>query len=212
MNIKKATQKYEAWVAKRAVLVEPDLALKHRRMAEDEFSFLRATFYRWVQLWPGVCPDLAKAPSVLAVGDLHVENFGTWRDVEGRLIWGVNDFDEAYPLAYTNNLVRLAMSAHLAIAANHLAVDAADACGRILAGYMDGLEAGGQPFVLEEEHGWLRELALGELRDPVRFWAKMEALATVRGGIAKRVRKALEWLLPGARARLPRGPPSGGVG
>jgi len=32
---------------------------------------------------------------VLAVGDLHVENFGTWRDAEGRLIWGVNDFDES---------------------------------------------------------------------------------------------------------------------
>jgi len=35
---------------------------------------------------------------VLAVGDLHVENFGTWRDAEGRLIWGVNDFDEAWRL------------------------------------------------------------------------------------------------------------------
>ena len=31
----------------------------------------------------------------LSVGDLHVENFGTWRDSEGRLIWGINDFDEA---------------------------------------------------------------------------------------------------------------------
>ena len=156
MNIKKATQRYEAWVAKRAVLVERDLVLKHRRMAEDEFSFMRATFYRWSQLWPEVCPDLAKAPAVLAVGDLHVENFGTWRDTEGRLIWGVNDFDEAYPLAYTNDLVRLAVSAHLAIAANHLAVDVADACESILAGYVGGLKVGGKPFVLEEEHGWLR--------------------------------------------------------
>jgi uncharacterized protein (DUF2252 family) len=25
-----------------------------------------------------------------------VENFGAWRDVEGRLIWGINDFDEAW--------------------------------------------------------------------------------------------------------------------
>jgi hypothetical protein len=30
--------------------------------------------------------------------------------------------------------------------------------------------------VLEEGHGWLRELALGELRDPVRFWAKLDGL------------------------------------
>ncbi len=33
---------------------------------------------------------------VLAVGDLHVNSFGTWRDAEGRLCWGLDDFDEAY--------------------------------------------------------------------------------------------------------------------
>ena len=102
MRIKKATKKYEAWLAKNITIVPADLALKHTRMAEDPFQFLRATFYRWVQVWPQVCPDLARAPRVLAVGDLHVENFGTWRDQEGRLIWGVNDFDEAYPMPYTN--------------------------------------------------------------------------------------------------------------
>ena len=115
MRIQKATKKYEAWLAKNITIVPADLALKHTRMAEDQFQFLRATFYRWMQVWPQVCPDLARAPRVLAVGDLHVENFGTWRDKEGRLIWGVNDFDEAYPLPYTIDLVRLAMSAHLAI-------------------------------------------------------------------------------------------------
>jgi len=34
-------------------------------------------------LWQETCPDLAKGPWVKAVGDLHVENFGTWRDTEG---------------------------------------------------------------------------------------------------------------------------------
>ena len=48
---------------------------------------------------------------MLAVGDLHVENFGTWRDADGRLCWGINDFDEADRLPYTNDLVRLAASA-----------------------------------------------------------------------------------------------------
>jgi hypothetical protein len=47
----------------------------------------------------------------MAVGDLHLENFGIWRDAEGRLVWGVNDFDEAHPMAFTNDLVRLAVSA-----------------------------------------------------------------------------------------------------
>ncbi len=140
--------------------------------------------------------DIAKAPRVLAVGDLHLENFGTWRDVEGRLIWGVNDFDEAFPMAYTNDLVRLATSVHLAVAANHLALAEPDACKTILNGYREGLEEGGKPFVLEEEHKWLRETVTGELRDPVHFWGKMNAMPTARGEISKSARKALEELLP----------------
>jgi len=63
----------------------------------SRIPFFRATFYRWLQLWPELCADLVKAPPVLGVGDLHIENFGTWRDEEGRLIWGVNDLDEAWP-------------------------------------------------------------------------------------------------------------------
>jgi hypothetical protein len=199
MRIKKATKKYEVWLAKHTAIVQADLALKCTRMAEDSFPFLRATFYRWAQVWPEICPELARAPRVLAVGDLHVENFGTWRDQEGRLIWGVNDFDEAYPMAYTNDVVRLATSAHLAVAANHLALPDADACGAILKGYREGLESGGRPFVLEENHKWLREAATGELRDPVHFWGKMNALPSVRGDVPKSARRALEDLLPAPR-------------
>jgi uncharacterized protein (DUF2252 family) len=131
-------------------------------MAEAAFPFLRATFYRWMQIWPEVCPDLAKAPHVLGIGDLHVENFGTWRDAEGRLVWGVNDFDEAATLPYTNDLVRLAASALLAIEGGHLSLKAKDACAVILDGYRKSLAEHGHPFVLEEEHGWLRRIALGE--------------------------------------------------
>jgi uncharacterized protein (DUF2252 family) len=94
MDIIKATKAHEAWLGERISLIEADLRLKHQRMAQSPFPFLRATFYRWVQLWPRVCPELATAPAVLGIGDLHVENFGTWRDGEGRLIWGVNDFEE----------------------------------------------------------------------------------------------------------------------
>src|ERR1700724_4902843 len=128
MNVVKATRQFEAWLGKRTPLVKKDLRTKHEAMKSSAFRFLRATYYRWAQIWPKICPDLAKSPQVLAVGDLHVENFGTWRDIEGRLIWGVNDFDEAYPLPYANDLVRLAVSAHLAISANHLTLLHEDAC------------------------------------------------------------------------------------
>lgn len=196
MNFREATKKYEAWLGQQTMVLAADLQLKHQRMAADVFSFLRATFYRWIELWPEVCPDLAKAPSVLAVGDLHVDNFGTWRDSEGRLIWGINDFDEAFPLSYTVDLVRLASSARLAIAANDLALEPKDACAALLSGYMEGLEAGGKAFVLAEQHHVLREMALCELRDPVHFWKKIEDLPTLKHPAQASARKRLEEALP----------------
>lgn len=160
------------------------------------FPFLRATYYRWAQIWPKTCPDLAKAPRVLAVGDLHVENFGTWRDVEGRLIWGVNDFDETHTLAYTNDLVRLAVSAHLASEGGPLPIRHKDICDSILDGYREGLRAEGMPFVLGEKNEWLRLIAESELRDPIHFWAKLDALPTVREDVPVSAIDAIEHLMP----------------
>ena len=196
LNIQQATERYEAWLASRITLLPADVELKHQRMAESPFPFLRATFYRWVQRWPEVCPELAAAPVVLSVGDLHIENFGTWRDAEGRLIWGINDFDEAYPMPYTNDLVRLAASAILAIRENHLSLDPEDACDAILAGYRETLDQGGCPFVLAQRHHWLRDLAHSNLRDPVAFWDKLDKLPAITETIAPEVIAALERWLP----------------
>jgi uncharacterized protein (DUF2252 family) len=199
MSIHTAAQQYERWVGHQVSLVRADLRLKHTVMKQDAFSFLRATFFRWMQVWPEVCPDIMRAPVVLAVGDLHVDNFGTWRDREGRLIWGINDFDEAYPLPYTNDLVRLAVSATLAINAQHLTIKPKVAYDAVLTGYMEGLEAKGQPFVLDEHHRWLREIATSTLRDPVRFWGAMQALPPVKGSISASARAALDHLMPEPR-------------
>src|SRR5262245_28352296 len=139
MNLAKATAKYEAWLGGRLRLLQDDLAFKHEQMRLGPFPFLRATYYRWAQIWRDVCGGAAKAPEVLAVGDLHVENFGTWRDSEGRLIWGINDFDEAWRLPYINDLIRLNTSAMLA----GMTSRARDATSAILEGYSLALEAGG---------------------------------------------------------------------
>jgi len=196
MNVVKATRQYEDWLGHRADLVKKDLHFKHANMKAAVFPFLRATFYRWAQIWPKVCPELSKAPRVLAVGDLHVENFGTWRDSEGRLIWGVNDFDEAHPMSYANDLVRLAVSAHLAAEIGHLPLERKNICDSILGGYHECLHQQGLPFVLGENHDWLRQIAESELRDPVHFWAKMDALPTVKGDIPISATDALEHMMP----------------
>jgi len=206
MNIVKATKKYEAWLGQHIRIVEPDLRFKHQQMAASLFPFFRATFYRWVQVWPEVCPELHRAPHLLSVGDLHVENFGTWRDSDGRLVWGVNDFDEACSFPYTMDLVRLAASALLASREERLTMKPKDSAAAILAGYERGMEEGGCPFVLEESHEWLRAIAQSKLRDPVVFWQKMDRLPTVKGQIPESAREAIEHLLPerGMRYRLAR--------
>lgn len=196
MNVVKATHRFEEWLGRRIPLLKKDLRLKHSAMKSGAFPFLRATYYRWTQAWPEVCPELAKAPKVLAVGDLHVENFGTWRDIEGRLVWGVNDFDEAHSIAYANDLVRLAVSAHLAAEAGHLPIAKKDICDAILEGYRASLLEAGTPYLLGEHHVWLRNMAEGELRDPVVFWKKMDALPTLREEIPLSAVDALEHLMP----------------
>jgi len=194
VNIKQATRDYEAFLRASVAVVEADLDLKHQQMAASLFAFLRSTFYRWSALFREICPDLAAGPQLLAVGDLHVENFGTWRDGEGRLIWGVNDFDEAQVMPYAIDLVRLATSALLAVADAKLPLSPDDISDAILSGYQTHLDKGGRPFVLEEEHGWLRVLATGALRDPVAFQAKMNKLPDANP--PKDVAKLLKHYLP----------------
>jgi len=196
MNIIKATKKFEDWLRLHIGIVEPDLRFKHEQMAAALFPFFRATFYRWLQVWPEECKELDRVPQILSVGDLHVENFGTWRDTDGRLVWGVNDFDEACLYPYTMDLVRLATSALLAVREQRLAMKPKEAATAILEGYEQGMEVGGRPFVLSESHGWLRAIAESKLRDPVVFWGKMDRLPTLKGEIPESAREALEHLLP----------------
>ncbi len=196
MDVVKATTSYEVWLADQIAIVEPDLELKHHLMAEAAFSFMRATFYRWAQLWPTVCSEFHAAPKVLAVGDLHVENFGTWRDAEGRLVWGINDFDEAWTLPYTNDLVRLAASIYLAIAEERLALAKERAAEAILKGYQAALNTGGGPLVFAEGHTALRKMAEHRLHNAERFWEKLERIPSLNRNLPRGAAKALVRSLP----------------
>jgi hypothetical protein len=198
-NIEEVTASYEAWMRGCTTILPSDLRSKHQQMKETPFEFLRGTFYRWAQLWPSVCSDLCGAPTVLAVGDLHVNSFGTWRDAEGRLCWGVDDFDEAYPLAYTNDLVRLAASLKIVIDAGGLSVKLTDGCDAILNGYSDSLSDGGCPIVLAEREQRLERLGIDSFKPPSNFWEKLNHLPAVRQPLAKDLKSALEKTLPPKR-------------
>jgi hypothetical protein len=174
MNIIESTAAYEEWLRAQlgSEVVEKDIVTKHVKMADGRFPFLRATYWRWAETILDICPELANAPSTLAVGDIHLENYGTWRDVEGRLIWGVNDFDEAAEMPYALDLVRLGASAMLGCP--HLDT-AGDIAANILRGYERGLDDP-HPIVLDHAYGWLRQLVIVPNTERQHFWDKMNAL------------------------------------
>jgi hypothetical protein len=196
LNIEGATASFEKWMRSCTAVVSSDLRSKHEQMKESPFLFLRGTFYRWAQLWPSICAELCDAPKVLAVGDLHVNSFGTWRDAEGRLCWGVDDFDESYPLAYTNDLVRLTASLKIVIDAESLSIRFKDGCEAILDGYLQSLREGGCPIVLAEREQTLDKLGADSFKPPSDFWGKLNRLPTVRHPLANDLKHALEKTLP----------------
>ncbi len=92
---------------------------KYRKMASDPHAFYRGTaclFYADVT-GQGGDAELAEDPysdersgRIWVHGDLHVENFGTYLNSDGRLVFDVNDFDEAYLGRFTWDLQRFAAS------------------------------------------------------------------------------------------------------
>jgi hypothetical protein len=197
------TRRYEAWLRDQTPVVERDLRTKHEVMRESPFPFLRATYYAWAVMWQAALPELAEAPTITAVGDLHMENFGTWRDAEGRLAWGVNDFDESATLPYTNDLVRLATSASLAAEAARLRASAKDLAGAFLDSYITRLRKGGRPIVLAERNARIGESILRDLVRPRCFWKKkMADLDAATRKVPAACRNALDRALPPGTAEV----------
>jgi Uncharacterized protein conserved in bacteria (DUF2252) len=196
MNIKEATRSYEEWMHGCGRIVHAELQDKHAQMKQDPLLFLRGTYYRWAQLWPEICPDSSRAPIVLSVGDLHIDSYGTWRDAEGRMCWGVDDFDEAWPLPYTNDLIRLASSVKIARKVGVLSIKTSEACGVILKAYERTLREGGCPIVLAEEETHLEKLGIGSLKPPKSFWKKLNEMPAIRGRLPRDASKALQSNFP----------------
>jgi uncharacterized protein (DUF2252 family) len=88
---------------------------RFRRMAADPFAFYRGAaplFFADVSRREDRWAD-DRTSRVWIQGDLHAENFGTYMDGEGVLVFDVNDFDEAYLGHFTWDLQRFAASVAL---------------------------------------------------------------------------------------------------
>ncbi|GAA3911287.1 DUF2252 domain-containing protein [Streptomyces gulbargensis] len=155
--------------------------VKFRKMAGSAFAFYRGTaclFYADLEDEAHGGPYLdERTGRVWIHGDLHAENFGTYMDANGRLVFNVNDFDEAYVGPFTWDLKRLAASLALLGYAKALSDEQITHLVRIFAAaYRERIHALAtgaghdelQPFTLDTAEGALLG-ALREARSLTRF-------------------------------------------
>ncbi|MEU6999111.1 DUF2252 domain-containing protein [Nonomuraea sp. NPDC046570] len=90
---------------------------KFRKMAKSPFAFYRGSASVFYADMTGAFADESyldtRTSRAWIHGDLHAENFGTYMNASGVLVFNVNDFDEAYVGPYTWDLKRFAASVAL---------------------------------------------------------------------------------------------------
>ena len=171
MSLKTDIEDYDTWLRTQCDVFESDLVeTKRKRMEESAQRFLRATYFRWARTVDELCPALLdRSPQVHAVGDIHIENYGTWRDADGRLVWGVNDFDEAAVMPYTLDPVRL-LTSLLLIGKSKTGLPDASAAQAILSGYGDGLGSPRATVLDAPADSWMQPLVASTAEDIGDFW------------------------------------------
>ncbi|HEY8097663.1 MAG TPA: DUF2252 domain-containing protein [Methylobacter sp.] len=122
---------------------DPDrLIMKYCAMRTDAFAFLRGTCHLFYQDWPANSP-LNDAPSAWICGDLHLENFGSFKGENRLTYFDINDFDEAALAPATWELARFLTS--VLVGAKTLEVNHSEAialCHCFLDSYTAALQDG----------------------------------------------------------------------
>ncbi|MBO0843150.1 MAG: DUF2252 family protein [Nocardioides sp.] len=176
------TQQYETWLASRIRIDAADLARKHEEMRADTFRFLRGTYYLWLVRIPELAPEALAGTRVPLVGDLHVDNFGTWTDEQGVRRWGVNDLDELARGPWLLDLLRIAVSA---LVAPHVGLGSKKVCRAVLDAYAEADPGQALDLADTGRARRLREL-LPKAADAEKFYADLagEPLADVPAEVA----------------------------
>lgn len=134
------------------------LTVKYSKMAARPFAFYRATCHLFAEAWPRRSP-LNSTPPVWGCGDLHFENFGSYKGDNRLVYFDVNDFDESALLPAAWEITRLAAS--IFVGAKELGIGARSAAPLVrtyLEAYRDALRS--------ERALWVeRDSATGMTRD-----------------------------------------------
>ena len=89
------------------------LALKYRKMATTPFGYFRGTNHLFHADWPAEA-WLERMPSAWLNGDLHIENFGTYRGDNRLVYFDIGDFDDGALGPLGRDLVRFMVGVHMA--------------------------------------------------------------------------------------------------
>ncbi len=124
--------------------LDEETEAKFDALADSLFSFFRGTCLLFYRDMPG---EDAWMPTVLALGDVHPENFGVMPSADNVPIFGVNDFDEAHHAPFTWDLKRGATGFMLAAeeAGGHGSGKQRKIARRFVRGYCDGIAEFSRP-------------------------------------------------------------------
>jgi uncharacterized protein (DUF2252 family) len=155
---------------------------KYEKMASDAFVFFRGTAHLFWEDWPSAAHGLDDAPLAWSCGDLHLENFGSYRGDNGLAYFDLNDFDDAALAPATRDPARLLTSMHLAARSLHLEREAiAELGAAYLDAYFAALVDGTARWVERATaRGMVRDLLLAVKARTQR--ALLEARTTIEDG------------------------------
>ena len=89
------------------------LALKYEAMRKNAFAFMRGTCHLFHEDWRAQ-PVLDRTPRAWISGDLHLENFGSYKGDNRLAYFDLNDFDEATLAPVARDLARFLTSVFVA--------------------------------------------------------------------------------------------------
>lgn len=144
------------------------LSMKYAKMAQSPFIFLRGACHLFYDALPD-SPLFRDAPLAWCCGDLHFENFGSYKGDNRLVYFDINDYDEAALAPVTWDMIRLLTSIQCgADALNATHAEALAVSQSCLDAYRSALNNGKPLWVERETSGGLVNALLTLLQERER--------------------------------------------
>jgi uncharacterized protein (DUF2252 family) len=162
------------------------LALKYEAMRKDAFAFMRGTCHLFHEDWRAQ-PVLDRTPRAWISGDLHLENFGSYKGDNRLAYFDLNDFDEATLAPVARDLARFLTSVFVAARSLGLKERATTELAKeFLASYQAALDDGKARWVERQTANGVVQALLEEATTLTR--KRLLSIRTTMSGASRRLR------------------------